>query len=72
MSVFYKGVALEDSVFCRPSCVFTNVNNPAAEIERKMDLKKLMLNEVLRLVQTQQLFVAFVSALIRLLMQALW
>ncbi|HWK32873.1 MAG TPA: Gfo/Idh/MocA family oxidoreductase, partial [Hyphomicrobium sp.] len=31
----YKGVVLEDGVFCGPSCVFTNVNNPRAEIERK-------------------------------------
>ncbi|MBW1740315.1 MAG: Gfo/Idh/MocA family oxidoreductase [Deltaproteobacteria bacterium] len=32
----YKGVTLEDSVFCGPSMVFTNVYNPRAEI-RKMD-----------------------------------
>jgi len=32
----YKGVILEDSVFCGPSMVFTNVYNPRAEI-RKMD-----------------------------------
>lgn len=31
----YKGVTLEDGVFCGPGCVFTNVNNPRAEIERK-------------------------------------
>lgn len=31
----YKGIDLEDGVFCGPSCVFTNVNNPRAEIERK-------------------------------------
>lgn len=31
----YKGVELEDGVFCGPSCVFTNVNTPRAEIERK-------------------------------------
>lgn len=31
----YKGVTLEDGVFCGPSCVFTNVNTPRAEIERK-------------------------------------
>ena len=31
----YDGVILEDGVFCGPSCVFTNVNNPRAEIERK-------------------------------------
>lgn len=31
----YKGLTLEDGVFCGPSCVFTNVHNPRAEIERK-------------------------------------
>lgn len=31
----YEGVTLEDGVFCGPSCVFTNVNNPRSEIERK-------------------------------------
>lgn len=31
----YSGVVLEDGVFCGPSCVFTNVLTPRAEIERK-------------------------------------
>ena len=31
----YKGITLEDGVFCGPSCVFTNVNNPRAELEKK-------------------------------------
>ena len=31
----YEGVTLEDGVFCGPSCVFTNVNNPRSEIARK-------------------------------------
>ncbi len=35
----YKGVTLEDGVFCGPSCVFTNVDNPRAEIERKDELR---------------------------------
>jgi len=35
----YKGVELEDGVFCGPSCVFTNVNNPRAEIERKSEFR---------------------------------
>ena len=35
VSVF-KGVTLEDGVFCGPSMVFTNVYNPRAEL-RKMD-----------------------------------
>jgi acetyltransferase-like isoleucine patch superfamily enzyme len=35
----YTGVILEDGVFCGPSCVFTNVNNPRAEIERKGEFR---------------------------------
>lgn len=35
----YSGVVLEDGVFCGPSCVFTNVNNPRAEIERKDEFR---------------------------------
>jgi predicted dehydrogenase/acetyltransferase-like isoleucine patch superfamily enzyme len=35
----YKGVVLEDGVFCGPSCVFTNVNNPRAEINRKEEYR---------------------------------
>lgn len=31
----YKGVQLADGVFCGPSCVFTNVLTPRAEVERK-------------------------------------
>lgn len=35
----YKGVILEDGVFCGPSCVFTNVHNPRSEIERKDEFR---------------------------------
>jgi UDP-2-acetamido-3-amino-2,3-dideoxy-glucuronate N-acetyltransferase len=35
----YKGVTIEDGVFCGPSMVFTNVNNPRAEIERKTEYR---------------------------------
>ncbi len=35
----YQGIILEDGVFCGPSCVFTNVNTPRAEIERKNEFK---------------------------------
>jgi predicted dehydrogenase/acetyltransferase-like isoleucine patch superfamily enzyme len=35
----YQGVTLEDGVFCGPSCVFTNVVNPRAEIERKDEFR---------------------------------
>lgn len=38
----YKGVSLEDGVFCGPSCVFTNVNNPRAEIERKSEFRSTL------------------------------
>lgn len=31
----YEGVTLEEGVFCGPSCVFTNVLTPRAEVERK-------------------------------------
>lgn len=30
----YKGIILEDDVFCGPSCVFTNVKTPRAFIDR--------------------------------------
>jgi UDP-2-acetamido-3-amino-2,3-dideoxy-glucuronate N-acetyltransferase len=36
----YNGITLEDGVFCGPSCVFTNVYNPRAEIERKAEFRK--------------------------------
>jgi len=35
----YKGVTLEDDVFCGPSMVFTNVINPRAFIERKDEFR---------------------------------
>lgn len=35
----YAGVVLEDGVFCGPSCVFTNVTTPRAEINRKAEFK---------------------------------
>lgn len=35
----YEGVILEDDVFCGPSCVFTNVNNPRADVERKDEFR---------------------------------
>lgn len=36
----YNGVTLEDGVFCGPSCVFTNVRNPRAEVSRKSEFAK--------------------------------
>jgi UDP-2-acetamido-3-amino-2,3-dideoxy-glucuronate N-acetyltransferase len=35
----YEGVDLEDGVFCGPSCVFTNVNNPRAFVNRKAEFR---------------------------------
>jgi UDP-2-acetamido-3-amino-2,3-dideoxy-glucuronate N-acetyltransferase len=36
----YDGVELADDVFCGPSCVFTNVNIPRAEISRKGEFRR--------------------------------
>ncbi len=33
----YKGVTIEDDVFCGPSCVFTNVLTPRAFVDRKSE-----------------------------------
>lgn len=41
----YKGVTLEDEVFCGPSCVFTNVYNPRAFIERKHEFKQTLVKQ---------------------------
>lgn len=35
----YDGVVLEDHVFCGPSMVFTNVDNPRSEIVRKSEYR---------------------------------
>lgn len=35
----YEGVELADEVFCGPSCVFTNVNNPRAGVSRKDEFR---------------------------------
>lgn len=35
----YEGVTLEDGVFCGPSCVFTNVINPRAEVVRRDEFR---------------------------------
>ncbi|MBU0505092.1 MAG: acyltransferase [bacterium] len=41
----YDGVIIEDGVFCGPSCVFTNVFNPRATVERKDEYKKTLIKE---------------------------
>lgn len=38
----YQGVELEEGVFCGPSAVFTNVNNPRAEVERKSEFMRTL------------------------------
>jgi len=38
----YTGVELEDYVFCGPSCVFTNVNNPRGEIVRHDEYRRTL------------------------------
>jgi len=41
----YEGVTLEDNVFCGPSCVFTNVINPRAEVVRKNEYKRTLVKK---------------------------
>ena len=41
----FKGVELEDYVFCGPSCVFTNVLTPRAFIERKHEFRKTLVKK---------------------------
>ena len=41
----YKGVVLEDDVFCGPSMVFTNVYNPRAHIQRMSEARKTLVRQ---------------------------
>lgn len=41
----YTGVEIKDNVFLGPSCVFTNVINPRAFIERKAEYRKTIVKE---------------------------
>jgi len=41
----YKGVTLEDRVFCGPSVVFTNVHNPRAHIRRMHEVRPTLVKE---------------------------
>ena len=41
----YKGVILEDEVFCGPSCVFTNVYNPRSFIKRKHEFMQTLVKK---------------------------
>jgi UDP-2-acetamido-3-amino-2,3-dideoxy-glucuronate N-acetyltransferase len=41
----YQGVVLEDDVFCGPSCVFTNVIDPRAFIEKKAEFRPTLVRQ---------------------------
>jgi UDP-2-acetamido-3-amino-2,3-dideoxy-glucuronate N-acetyltransferase len=41
----YDGVELEAGVFCGPSCVFTNVNNPRAFLNRKSEFRRTLVKQ---------------------------
>ena len=41
----FKGVTLEDEVFCGPSMVFTNVYNPRAAIRRMDEIRKTLVKK---------------------------
>lgn len=41
----YTGVEIDDDVFLGPNCVFTNVINPRAFINRKREFKKTIVNK---------------------------
>ena len=38
----YQGIELESDVFCGPSCVFTNVINPRATVDRKKEFRQTL------------------------------
>jgi UDP-2-acetamido-3-amino-2,3-dideoxy-glucuronate N-acetyltransferase len=41
----YKGITLEDEVFCGPSAVFTNVYNPRAHIRRMDEIRPTLVKK---------------------------
>jgi dTDP-4-amino-4,6-dideoxygalactose transaminase/acetyltransferase-like isoleucine patch superfamily enzyme len=41
----YKGVTLEDEVFCGPSCVFTNLSNPRSAIRRMDEIRPTLVKK---------------------------
>ncbi|WP_320171782.1 Gfo/Idh/MocA family oxidoreductase [Maridesulfovibrio sp.] len=41
----YKGVTLEDDVFCGPSMVFTNVYNPRAHVARMNEVRETLIKK---------------------------
>ena len=45
MYLCIRVLVLEDEVFCGPSCVFTNVYNPRAFIERKHEFRQTLIQK---------------------------
>ncbi|KMN37056.1 MULTISPECIES: acyltransferase [unclassified Chromobacterium] len=41
----YDAVTLEDDVFCGPSMVFTNVNNPRSHVARKNEYRRTLVKQ---------------------------
>ena len=41
----YKGITIENNVFCGPSCVFTNVKTPRAFIDRSNEFSETVVRE---------------------------
>jgi UDP-2-acetamido-3-amino-2,3-dideoxy-glucuronate N-acetyltransferase len=41
----YKGITIENNVFCGPSCVFTNVKTPRAFIDRSKEFSQTVVRE---------------------------
>jgi len=41
----YDNITLEEGVFCGPSMVFTNVYNPRAQIERKLEYRNTLVKK---------------------------
>lgn len=41
----YDAVTLEDDVFCGPSMVFTNVNNPRSHVSRKNEYRRTVVKQ---------------------------
>ena len=41
----YKGITIENNVFCGPSCVFTNVKTPRAFIDRSNEFNETIVRE---------------------------
>ena len=53
-------MTLEDGVFCGPSCVFTNVTNPRAEIMRRDEFKQTIVKKGATIGQMQPLYAGII------------